>query len=68
MENKKKSISLLESFIPIIFLVGILGYNVFFVYGDNALGGSNQFLLLLGAGITTFIGYINKVPMKSIIE
>lgn len=68
MENKKKSISLLESFIPIIFLVGILGYNVFFVYGDNALGGSNQFLLLLGAGIATFIGYINKVPMKSIIE
>lgn len=66
--NTKKSISLLESFIPIIFLVGILGYNVFFVYGDNALGGSNQFLLLLRAGIATFIGYINKVPMKSIIE
>ncbi len=58
-------ISLFEAFLPIIILIVMLGYNVFYVYGDNALGGSNQFILLLGAAIAVFIGFINGVPIRT---
>jgi NhaC family Na+:H+ antiporter len=33
----------------------MLGYNVY-VYGDEALSGSNQFVLLLGATIAAIVG------------
>ena len=44
VENKELSIG--ESLIPVIALVLMLFYNVFFVFGDDALSGSNQFILL----------------------
>ena len=39
--------SLLQSFLPILVLVGLLIVNVLLVYGDNALSGANQLALLL---------------------
>ena len=48
MPKDSKQISLIQAFIPITALVIILFYNVFFVYGDDALSGSNQFVLLIG--------------------
>ena len=45
IENKE--LNIWEALIPIFALVGMLFYNVFFVYGDDALSGSNQFILLL---------------------
>ena len=35
----------------------------FYVFGDDSLGGSNQFILLIGASIAVFIGFI-KVSFK----
>jgi len=44
-----------EAIVPIIVLVGLLYYNVL-IYGDEALGGANQFVLILAAGIAAIIG------------
>lgn len=66
MENKNiRKISLFEAILPIVALVVMLGYNVFFVYGDDSLGGSNQFLLLFGAAIAVLIGFFNKIPIHT---
>lgn len=44
-----------EAIMPIIVLVGLLYYNVV-IYSDEALGGANQFVLILAAGIAAIIG------------
>lgn len=67
MPKDSKQISLIQAFIPIAALVLILFYNVFFVYGDDALSGSNQFVLLIGSAIAASIGFINKVPFEKMI-
>ena len=46
----------------------MLFYNVFFVYGDDALSGSNQFILILGAAVAAIVGFINKVSYKAMID
>ena len=38
------------------------------MFGDDSLGGSNQFILLIGASIAVFIGFINKISYKIILE
>ncbi len=61
-------LSLWEAFIPVLFLVTLLFFNVFFVYGDDALSGSNQFILLLGAAVAAMVGFRNKVSYKLMME
>lgn len=71
MENNEKTtkhpISLLQALVPVILLVAILAYNVY-VYGDEALSGSNQFVLLLGGAFAAIIGFINKVPYSKMLN
>ena len=62
-----KELSIVEAVIPVIALVGMLAYNVY-VFGDDALSGSNQFVLLLGAAVAAIIGFMNKVSYKKMIE
>lgn len=62
-----KAISLFESLIPVILLVAILAFNVY-VYGDDALSGSNQFVLLIGGAIAAIIGFRNKVPYSKMLN
>ena len=38
------------------------------MFGDDSLEGSNQFILLIGASIAVFIGFINKINFKLIIK
>ncbi|MCL7754492.1 Na+/H+ antiporter NhaC [Polaribacter sp. Z022] len=66
IENKE--LNIWEALIPIFALIGMLFYNVFFVYGDDALSGSNQFILLMGAAVAAFVGFRNKVSYKQMIE
>lgn len=65
--NKNKELSITEALIPVIALILMLGYNVS-VYGDEALSGSNQFVLLLGAAIAAIVGFFNKVTYTKMIE
>ena len=62
-----KNLSLFQSLIPIVFLIVLLTYNVY-VFGDDSLEGSNQFILLIGASIAVFIGFINKINFQLIIK
>lgn len=66
IENKE--LNIWEALIPVIALVIMLFYNVFFVYGDDALSGSNQFILLLGAAVAAVVGFYNKVSYKQMID
>ena len=65
---KAKEITIWEAFTPVFALIGILFYNVFFVFGDDALSGSNQFILLLGAAVAATVGYRNKISYKHMME
>ncbi|MHB0754666.1 Na+/H+ antiporter NhaC [Polaribacter sp. M15] len=65
IENKE--LNIWEALIPIFALIGMLFYNVFFVYGDDALSGSNQFILLIGAAVAAIVGFKNKVSYKQMI-
>ena len=60
---KNNKLSILEAIIPIITLVGMLAYNVF-IFGDDSLSGSNQFILLMGAAVASMIGFKNKVSFS----
>ena len=62
-----KNLSLIQSLIPIVFLIVLLTYNVY-VFGDDCLEGSNQFILLIGASVAVFIGFINKINFQLIIK
>ena len=62
-----KNLSLVQSLIPIVFLIVLLTYNVY-VFGDDSLEGSNQFILLIGASVAVFIGFINKINFQLIIK
>ena len=56
-----------EALIPVIALVGMLAYNIY-VFGDDALSGSNQFILLLGAAVAAIVGFKNKTSYKRMLE
>lgn len=56
-----------EALIPVFALVGMLAYNIY-VYGDDALSGSNQFILLMGAAVASIVGFFNKVKYKRMLE
>jgi len=69
--QKKINLSLNESLFPIVLLIIFLTFNVY-VYGDDAMGGSNQFILLLGAaagiGLGIFKGFKFSNMMSQVAE
>ena len=67
MKESDLKISLIESMIPILCLILLLSYNVF-VFGDSAMDGSNQFILLLGASVGIFIGIRSGISFKKMIN
>jgi len=64
---KKNQISLTTALLPLFFLVVLLSYNVI-VYGDDALNGSNQFILLIGGAIAAIIGFKKRISYDSMLE
>lgn len=65
--TSKTDISLIDALIPVFILIGLLAYNVF-VFGDDALSGSNQFMLLMGGAVAAIIGFKNKVSFKVMMD
>lgn len=55
-----------EALLPVAILVCMLAYNVF-VFGDDALSGSNQFILLLGGAAAAIVGVFNKVSYEQML-
>jgi len=64
---RNKELNIYEALTPVVVLVAMLAYNVY-VYGDDALSGSNQFILLLGGSVAAIVGFFNKVSYKKMIE
>ena len=65
VENKE--LNIWEALIPIFALVAMLAFNVF-VFGDDAISGSNQFVLLLGGALAAIVGFLNKVTFQQMME
>lgn len=66
IENRE--LNIWEALIPVFALIVMLFYNVFFVFGDDALSGSNQFILLLGAAVAAIVGFFNKVSYQQMLD
>ncbi|MDE3740234.1 Na+/H+ antiporter NhaC [Maribacter polysaccharolyticus] len=64
--EENKELNIWEAMIPVIALVGMLAYNVF-VFGDEAIGGSNQFILLMGGAVAAIVGFLNKVSYTTML-
>jgi NhaC family Na+:H+ antiporter len=61
-----RELNIWEALVPVIALIAMLAYNIY-VYGDEALSGSNQFILLMGAAVAAVVGFLNKVTYKRMI-
>ena len=63
-----KELNLLESLIPVVILMCLLAYNIFFVAGQDWLGAyTNQYILLLGGLVAAVVGFFNKVSFSNMI-
>ncbi|WP_418498708.1 Na+/H+ antiporter NhaC [Flagellimonas sp.] len=62
-----KNLTIFQALIPVFALVAMLAYNVF-VFGDDALSGSNQFILLMGGAVAAIVGFFNKVSYEQMID
>jgi NhaC family Na+:H+ antiporter len=66
IENKE--LNLLESLIPVVILMSLLAYNIFFVEDQEWLGAyTNQYILLMGGLVSAAVGFFNKVPLNTMI-
>jgi NhaC family Na+:H+ antiporter len=66
--NNNKALNIKEALVPVILLIAMLAYNIFFVEDQEWLGAyTNQFILLIAGGIAALIGFFNKVTLKSMI-
>lgn len=63
----KIRLSIWQALIPVVALIGMLAYNVF-IYGDDSLAGSNQFILLMGGAVAAMVGTYKGVKFKIMIE
>ncbi|WP_372945292.1 Na+/H+ antiporter NhaC [Muriicola sp.] len=61
-----RELNIWEALIPVVALVGMLAYNVY-VFGDNAISGSNQFILLMGGAVAAIVGFFNKVSYRQML-
>ncbi len=65
--QRNPNLSITEALIPVIALIGMLAYNVY-VFGDDALSGSNQFILLIGGVVAAIVGFKNKVSFQLMMD
>ena len=65
MENNiiqdNKELSLGEAMVPVIILMAMLAYNIFFADGAWLGDYSNQYILLMAGGVAAVMGFFNKV-------
>ncbi len=63
-----KELNFFEALIPVVILMGLLAYNIFFVESQEWFGTyTNQIILLIGGGVATLVGLFNKVTIKTML-
>ena len=65
MTENTRGPSLVEALIPIIFLIVLLSLNVT-IFGDEALDGSNQIVLLLSGAVAGIVALRNGVTWRTL--
>lgn len=67
VENKE--LNFFEALIPVVILMGMLAYNIFFVEDQEWFGGyTNQIILLLGGLVAAVVGFYNKVSFGGMLK
>lgn len=67
VENKE--LNLIEALIPVVCLMALLAYNIFFVEDQEWFGGyTNQIILLIGGCIAAAVGFFNKVSFNIMLK
>ena len=56
-----------EALIPVIILMGLLAYNIFFADGEMFGEYSNQIILLIGGFVASTVGFYNKVTLNRML-
>ena len=67
-DKATNDLPLFQALIPLIILVAMLFINVVYVFGDDALSGSNQFLLLVGGAVAAVVGLYNGISFNRMID
>jgi NhaC family Na+:H+ antiporter len=63
----KTTLSLRTALLPLLILIALLAINVL-IYGDDALSGSNQFILLVGGAVAAVVGFAHKICYTEMLE
>ena len=68
IQNQKikdnKELNIYEALVPVVILMGLLAYNIFFVEGQEWFGTyTNQIILLIGGFVAMIDGFMNKVSL-----
>ena len=64
-----KELNIFEALIPVVILMGLLAYNIFFVEGQEWFGTyTNQIILLMGGFVAMIGGFMNKVPFMVMVK
>ncbi|WP_372746133.1 Na+/H+ antiporter NhaC [Lutibacter sp.] len=64
---QNKELNILEALIPVVILMMLLAYNIFYAGGEWLGEYSNQFILLMGGVVASFVGFFNKVNIKTML-
>ena len=63
-----KELNLLESLIPVVILMCLLAYNIFFVEDQEWFGAyTNQYILIMGGIVAAVVGFFNKVSFATMV-
>lgn len=64
-----KELNIWEALVPVVILMGLLAYNIFFADGEMFGEYSNQIILLIGGFVAFIDGLLNKVsPLRMVQE
>ncbi len=67
-EQHPNKMSIIQALVPVVVLVVLLFINVIYAFGDDALSGSNQFLLMVGGAVAAIVGRYNGVSFDKMID
>lgn len=65
VENKE--LNIWEALIPVVLLMLMLAYNIFFADGEALGTYSNQIILLIGGVFAAIVGFYNKVTFQTML-
>jgi NhaC family Na+:H+ antiporter len=65
VENKE--LNIWEALIPVVLLMLMLAYNIFFADGEALGTYSNQIILLIGGAFAAVVGFFNKVTIQTML-